>query len=163
MLEMLRAHGLDAGPTQRPAVAGAICGVLADLPALALLHAFDTFTRLTPVIGEVSIWLQVASTAFAGAAYGLLFQRAANDVRGGWLFGMAYGYLVWQAVSVPALQWVPPQPLLDGLPSLGLLLAHLAWGLAAGILFPAVHRPLKASVDAARSGLRIARFGARRG
>lgn len=37
MLEMLRAHGLEAGPTQRPLTAGAIGGVLADLPALALL------------------------------------------------------------------------------------------------------------------------------
>lgn len=161
MLEMLRAHGLDAGPTQRPAIAGAICGVLADIPAIALLYAFGTFERLTPVVGDVSVLLQVASTALAGAGYGLLFQRAANDAKGGWLFGMAYGYLVWQAVSVPALQWVPPQPLLDGMPSLGLLLAHLLWGLVAGLVFPIAHGPLKANVDSPRSRGAISRFGER--
>jgi hypothetical protein len=37
MLEMLKAHGLDPGPTQRPLLAGAIAGVLSDVPALALL------------------------------------------------------------------------------------------------------------------------------
>ncbi|HEY1227035.1 MAG TPA: hypothetical protein VGF26_06905, partial [Ramlibacter sp.] len=86
MLDMLRAHGLDAGPTQRPVLAGALCGLLADLPALPLLHVMGTFARLEPVIGDVSLWLQIASTALAGAGYGLVFQRAANDARGGWLF-----------------------------------------------------------------------------
>ena len=161
MLEMLRAHGLDAGPMQRPALAGAICGVLSDIPAIACLYAFGTFARLTSVIGDVSVLLQVASTALAGAGYGLLFQRAANDAKGGWLFGMAYGYLVWQVVSVPLLQWLPPQPLLDGRPSLGLLLAHLLWGLAAGLVFPVVHRPLKASIESPRSRRLISRFGER--
>ena len=28
MLRMLQAHGLDAGPTQRPLLAGAIAGVI---------------------------------------------------------------------------------------------------------------------------------------
>lgn len=40
MLEMLRARGLDAGPTQRPLAAGCIAGVLADAPAL--LNPFTT-------------------------------------------------------------------------------------------------------------------------
>ena len=40
MLSMLQAHGLDAGPTQRPLLAGAISGLIADLPATALLASF---------------------------------------------------------------------------------------------------------------------------
>jgi hypothetical protein len=161
MLDMLRAHGLDAGPTQRPVLAGALCGVMADLAALPLLHAFGSFERLAPLVGEISVWVQVASTALAGAGYGMLFQRAANDVRGGWLFGMAYGYLVWQVISVPALQWIPARPLLDGQPAQGLLLGHLAWGLAAGFLFPLVHWPLKARVDKPRSTMEARGFGQR--
>ena len=32
MLRMLQAHGLDAGPTQRPLLAGAIAGVIGSGP-----------------------------------------------------------------------------------------------------------------------------------
>jgi hypothetical protein len=162
MLDMLRAHGLDAGPTQRPVIAGAICGALADVAALPVLHLFGTFARLEPSIGEVSVWVQVVSTAIAGAGYGMLFQRGANDARGGWLFGLAYGYLVWQVVSVPLLQWIPARPLLDGAPAQGLLLGHLVWGLAAGVLFPLVHRPLMARIDSSRSRRGVTRFGERK-
>ena len=42
MLRMLQAHGLDAGPTQRPLLAGAIAGVSAVIPALSVLAGFQS-------------------------------------------------------------------------------------------------------------------------
>ena len=67
-----------------------------------------------------------------GVLYGWLFQRAANDPRGGWLFGLAFGFVLWMLGPVPLLQWLPDQPILRGYPAAGLLLAQLLWGLAWG-------------------------------
>jgi hypothetical protein len=39
MASFLSAHGYDPGPTQRPLLAGAIAGLLATAPAIALLYA----------------------------------------------------------------------------------------------------------------------------
>ncbi len=150
MLEMLRAHGLDAGPTQRPALAGTLSGALAAVPALLVMLRLGSLSRLAAEAG-VSLLaaglLQALGMALAGAAYGLLFRRAANDRKGGWLFGTAFGYLVWQAVAVPLLQWLPGEPRLQGRPVLGLLIGYLVWGLVMGLAFKPVHRPLQGGLD----------------
>jgi hypothetical protein len=151
MLEMLQAHGLDAGPTQRPLLAGAIAGLLADLPALALLAAFGTFDQLVDAAGgswPSVIALHAAAMALGGIGYGLLFRRAANDPGGGWLFGMSYGFLLWLVLAVPLLQWLPPEPLMVGTAALGLYLGQVLWGMALGLAFRLVHRPLQGGVDA---------------
>jgi hypothetical protein len=70
-----------------------------------------------------------------GVFYGWLFQRAANDPRGGWLFGLAFGFVLWMLVPIPLLQWLPHRPILSGNPALGLLLARLLWGLSLGSCF----------------------------
>ena len=82
-----------------------------------------------------------------GVLYGWLFQRAANDPRGGWLFGMAFGFVLWMLGPVPLLQWLPDQPILRGYPAAGLLLAQLLWGLAMGVVFPLIHRHLHVSLE----------------
>ena len=41
-----------------------------------------------------------------GVFYGWLFQRAANDPRGG-LLGLAFGFVLWMLVPIPLLQWRP--------------------------------------------------------
>jgi Na+/proline symporter len=84
-----------------------------------------------------------------GILYGWLFQRAANDARGGWLFGMAYGFVLWMLGPVPLLQWLPDQPILHGYPAAGLLLAQLLWGLALGLVFPLIHRRLHGRLESA--------------
>lgn len=141
MLEMLRAHGLHAGPTQRPMVGGVLAGIAGYLPCWLLLRSSGSLSALHGALAPGSLWAQLAFAAAAGAAYALVFQRAANDARGGWLFGTAFGYLLWQAVSVPLLQWLPEEPLLTGTAALGFFASHLVWGLAVGVIFPLVHRP----------------------
>jgi Na+/proline symporter len=149
MLRMLQAHGLDAGPTQRPLLAGAVAGVIATVPALCVLTVFQALDAPARAIGA-SVFAAALAYAglmlFGGILYGWLFQRAANDVRGGWLFGMAFGFVLWMLGPVPLLQWLPDQPILRGYPAAGLLLAELLWGLALGLVFPLVHRRLHGSL-----------------
>jgi hypothetical protein len=149
MLRMLQAHGLDAGPTQRSRLAGAIAGVLAAVPALTVLVGFQALDAPARATGTsvFAAGLAYASLMLVGGVlYGWLFQRAANDPRGGWLFGMAFGFVLWMLGPVPLLQWLPDQPILRGYPAAGLLLAQLFWGLAVGLVFPLVHRRLHVSL-----------------
>ena len=60
---------------------------------------------------------------------------------------MASGYLILQALAVPLLQWLPGEPLVRGGPAVGMLLGHLAWGLALGLAFERVHRPLQDGLE----------------
>lgn len=150
MLRMLQAHGLDAGPTQRPLLTGAIAGMIATIPALAILAGFralDAPARAAGTSVFVASLAYVGLMLFGGLLYGWLFQRAANDLRGGWLFGMAYGFVLWMLGPVPLLQWLPDQPILRGYPAAGLLLAQLLWGLAAGVVFPFIHRYLHVGLE----------------
>jgi hypothetical protein len=158
MLRMLQAHGLDAGPTQRPRLTGAIAGVIATAPALAVLAGFqalDTPARATGTSVFAASLAYAGLMLFGGILYGWLFQRAANDVRGGWLFGLSFGFVLWMLGPIPLLQWLPEQPILRGYPAAGVLLAQLLWGFAVGLVFPLVHRRLHGSLESeARAGSR---------
>ncbi len=148
MLSMIQAHGLEAGPTQRPMLAGLIAGQLSRGPAAALMWALGTLHAIRPGQSVLPVNLAAAFAGMmllAGLVYGKLFQRAADDAGGGWLFGLAFGFLVWMIGPVPVLQWLPPQPTLAGLPLVGLLLGQLLWGLMLGLVFPLVHGRLHRS------------------
>jgi hypothetical protein len=151
MASFLGAHGYDPGPTQRPILAGLIAGLLATAPAIALLYAFGSLEVEARILG-----LSVAATlaagaivmAVAGAVYSRLFGRAANDVRGGWLFGMAFGFLLWTAGAVLVLPLVSGGKAPAGQAALGLFVSLVAWGAAIGALLPFVHHPLHKSIEA---------------
>ncbi len=150
MLKLLQAHGLDAGPTQRPLLAGTLGGVIATVPALAILIVFQSLNEPARAAGTSVVSAGVAYVGLmllGGVLYGWLFQRAANDTWGGWLFGMAFGFVLWMLGPVPLLQWLPDQPILHGYPAAGLLLAQLLWGLVLGVVFPSVHRHLHVSLE----------------
>lgn len=152
MLSMLRAHGLDAGPTQRPLLTGVFASLPADIPAIATLNAFGALGVLSDAGNISAAHAALAFTALmliGGLLYGLLFRRAANDQRGGWLFGLAFGFLLWMLEAVPLLQWFPEHPIMSGYPAMGLLLGQLLWGLTLGIAFPLVHRRFLLRLDEA--------------
>jgi hypothetical protein len=79
--------------------------------------------------------------------YGLVFGRAANDRRGGWLFGIAYGFLLWMIGPVALLQAILAEQLVIGRAAMGVLGAHLVSGLLLDLSFrrfyTAVRRPLQ--------------------
>lgn len=146
----VEAHGYEAGPTQRPKLAGALSAALAEGPTLALLWASGAAPPLLRSTGldiASSTAVHIMLVLVAGVVYGQLFQRAANDRHGGWLFGLSFGFLVWMAGPVTALEWLMGRPVIAGAPAQGLFAAYLLWGLCLGLLFPHVHRRLQAGLD----------------
>ena len=51
MAGFLGAHGYEPGPTQRPLLAGAICGIVATVPAVAILYAFHSLRVEASILG----------------------------------------------------------------------------------------------------------------
>ena len=150
MRRFVQAHGYEAGPTQRPKLTGAIAAALAEVPALAVLWAsgaVQPVLRLTGIDSAAAAAILLILVVVAGAIYGQLFQRAANDRSMGWLFGLAFGFLTWMTGPVTALEWLIGMPVLAGGPAQGLFDAYLLWGLAVGLLFPRVHGRLQADLD----------------
>ena len=145
-MQYMRAHGNTPGPTQRPTLTGALTGFLAEIPTLLILWrsgALDSATQSLGLRTGLALALHSVAMVAAGAFYGRLFSRAANDRYGGWLFGISYGFLIWMVGPVTALQWVLARPLAVGVAAMGVLGAHLIYGLALGLLFPWIHRLLR--------------------
>lgn len=142
MAGFLSAHGYNPGPTQRPMTAGAICGVLAALPAVAVLWLFGSLKIEAQILSlslPATLALGFAAMAVAGACYGRLFGRAANDRRGGWLFGMAFGFALWATGAVLVLPIASGGQTPAGPAAVGVCLSLLVWGGALGLLVPFIH------------------------
>jgi hypothetical protein len=151
MMAFLRAHGMDPGPLQRPLLAGAITGLAGLLPGGAMLTWFDSFAvaaddvmRLPQPLAAAVL---VGSFTLAGVLYGVVFRRAANDRRGGWLFGSMFGFVLWLAAPVVVLPLIGAGAIAAGRAATGFLASFLAWGLVVGTLFPFVHARLEADMD----------------
>lgn len=145
-MQYMRAHGNAPGPTQRPKLAGLLTAIAAELPAAFVLWRAGALASLAQTIGvqpRLALVFHAGAMALAGAVYGQVFSRAANDRRGGWLFGSGYGYLLWMLGPVALLQWVIAKPVATGLAAIGMLVAHLLYGLTLGLLFPSIHRLLQ--------------------
>jgi hypothetical protein len=142
----MRAHGNTPGPTQRPMLAGAMTGLIAEIPALGMMWWSGALSSAIQKL-SLALWLTLllhsGAMILGGAIYGRVFSRAANDIRGGWLFGISYGFLMWMIGPVTALQWLIHQPIALGTAAMGILAAHLIYGLVLGLLFPWIHRALQ--------------------
>lgn len=150
MASFLTAHGFDPGPAQRPLLAGAISGIVATIPAICILHAFGSLAIEARILGIstlVTIAAGVPIMAAAGAVYGRLFGRAANMVRGGWLFGMTFGFALWAAGAVMVLPLVSGGKTPAGVAAIGVFLSLVAWGAALGLGHPFVQRPLQERLE----------------
>ena len=151
MIRFVRAHGYDAGPTQRPLAAGALSGALATLPAGVPFVGFGSYDVASEEVMRLPhAWVAaLVFTAFvlAGLLYGAFFQRAANDPRAGWLLGISYGFILWVVAPIVVLPLIAGTAMAAGLAATGFFVTFLFWGLAAGALFPFVHRPLRARLE----------------
>ncbi len=148
----LGAHGYDPGPTQRPLLAGAISGVLATMPAIAILYAFGSLKVEANILGLsdlMTVGVGWPVMALAGAAYGRVFGRAANERRGGWLFGMAFGFALWAAGAILILPLASGGKAPAGDAAIGVFLSLVAWGAALGLAHPFIHRPLHERLETA--------------
>ena len=152
MAGFLAAHGYDPGPSQRPLTAGAISGLIGTIPAIGVLLAFGSLEVEAQILGMsplLTIGLGWAVMAIAGAAYARIFGRAANSPKGGWLFGMSFGFALWAAGAVLVLPLVSGGRTPAGHAGAGVALSLLVWGFATGILMPFVHRPLHEDLETA--------------
>ena len=152
MAGFLAAHGYDPGPSQRPILAGAISGLLGTIPAIGVLIAFGSLEVEAQILGIstlLTLALGWAVMAVAGSAYARIFGRAANSAKGGWLFGMSFGFALWAAGAVLVLPLISGGRTPAGHAAAGVGLSLLVWGFATGILMPFVHRPLHESLDTA--------------
>ncbi len=149
---ILAAHGYDPGPSQRPLTSGAISGILATIPAIAILLIAGSLRAEAMILGlsQLStLAIGWAVMAFAGACYARFFGRAANEVRGGWLFGISFGLVLWAAGAVLVLPLISGGRSPAGTAAVGVALSLIVWGAALGILVPLVHRPLHESIETA--------------
>ena len=142
MNHFMRAHGYLPGPTQRPVVAGFLSGILALAPSLVVawntgaLAAGANAMGMHPALAAIIVAILAA---LAGGLYGRTFMRAANDRRGGWLFGIGFGFLLWMLGPSTVVYWVKQAPLVTGWASQALFASHLLYGLILGLAFPFVH------------------------
>jgi hypothetical protein len=154
MMSVLRAHGMDAGPLQQPILAGLLSGLLATVPAGAVFVAFGSFQVVADQVMRLprplTAAVLLAAFTASGALYGLAFRRAANDRRGGWLFGAAFGFLLWMAAPIVALPLIGGSGMAAGTAATGFFACFLVWGTTVGAVFPFVHRPLHARMDGDR-------------
>jgi hypothetical protein len=138
----MRAHGQMPGPGERPRLAGALAGAAAGLISLPLLSGSGASSAIAAGLGTASWTVPVLysiAAMLAGVVYATVFGRAANDRRGGWLFGAAYGFLLWMLGPVTLLQAVLQRQLVVGTAAMGVLGASLASGLLLGVLFRPTH------------------------
>src|SRR5690606_27897184 len=115
MTQFVRAHGYLPGPTQRPVAAGLLAGVIGTLaaaPMLWLSHALAAMAQSLRVNAWLIVALGVVYLAIAGAFYGRILMRAANDRRGGWLFGICFGFVLWMLGPIPIVQWYANAPMI---------------------------------------------------
>jgi hypothetical protein len=148
----LSAHGYAPGPTQRPLLAGAISGILATIPAVGILYFFGSLKVEASIFGlsqPLTVGAGWPVMAVAGAVYGRLFGRAANERRGGWLFGMAFGFALWAAGAVLIIPLASGGEAPAGGAAVGVFLSLVAWGAALGTAFPFVHHPLHERLETA--------------
>jgi len=161
-LQYMRAHGNTPGPTQRPILAGAATGAIAEIPALLMLWwsgALSSATQSLLLSIYAILALHLLATVIAGVIYGRAFSRAANDPRGGWLFGISFGFLIWMIGPVTLLQWWLDGPLALGVAAMGILGAHLIYGLFLGLLFPWIHKLLQCELGHLKGPGRHGTFG----
>jgi ABC-type Co2+ transport system permease subunit len=146
------AHGYDPGPTQRPLLAGAISGVLATIPAIAILYVFGSLqveSNILKLSPPLTVGVGWPLMAVAGALYGWLFGRAANEPRGGWLFGMAFGFALWAGGAVAVIPLASGGLAPAGKAAVGMFMSLIAWGAILGVAYPFVHRPLHERLESA--------------
>src|SRR5688500_3550049 len=126
-----------------PCLTGLTSGVLAGALSTLIKYLSGALESEASAYGFTHIAAIVISILFfgvAGVVYAAIFRRAANDLRGGWLFGSSYGFLIWMLGPVAIWQLATGRPLATGLAALGLYGAQVVYGLALGGSFPYINR-----------------------
>lgn len=141
-MQYMRAHGNTPGPTQRPLLTGALSGLFAEIPSGLLLYWSGALSSIEKYFFWDTRLILAADGAlmiFSGILYAWIFKRAANDCKGGWLFGISFGFLLWMFAPVTLWQIITNQPIAVGHAAMGLFGSRIVFGFFLGLLFPRVH------------------------
>jgi hypothetical protein len=150
-MHFMQAHGLSAGPAQRPGLTGLLSALAAMIPAGLVIWFSGALAGLAKAThagpaGVAAFYIVIF--AFAGILYGRIFRRAANDRGGGWLLGLSYGFLLWVLGPAIAIQYLAA-PAIIGYAAIGLLCANLLFGFFLGLTYPWVHCLTRSSLEKA--------------
>ncbi|MCC6328879.1 MAG: hypothetical protein IT174_10215 [Acidobacteria bacterium] len=166
-LQYMQAHGNTPGPTQRPLLTGALGGIIAAIPSAGVLYWSGSLAGAAERAGVTLASAHLGHglmMVLAGMIYAAIFKRAANDRQGGWLFGAAFGFLVWMFTPVSVWQLFAARPLAVGRAAIGLFAAHILFGLVLGLIYPRIHTivqsrliPKKAHLPTEKNERRIVR------
>jgi hypothetical protein len=124
--------------------------MVAAVPAVAVLWQFGSLEVETRILGlPIALTLAAGWVAMAisGAIYARLFGRAANQKRGGWLFGAAFAFAMWAAGAVLVLPLVSDGRMPAGAAALGLVVSLLVWGATLGLVLPYIHPLLHERIE----------------
>lgn len=141
-MKYMKAHGNAAGPGQKPGTTGFICGLLGGVPLLLCLNFSGALWTLSRELGIPQILMGVVlivGAGIAGVLYGRIFNRAANSISGGWLFGLCYGFLLWLVGPTLVLNSVRPRAPIVGTAAMAVMGGYLSFGLILGVTFHYVH------------------------
>lgn len=137
---MIYLKGNHPAPDQRPYLAGFLSACIATVAAAWLLFqsgAMRAQTHALQVPSATMIAFHAAIWLGGGALFGRVFSRAAADPRGGWLFGISWGYFLWMLGPASTMMWITHDgPVAKGPAAIGLLAAYILYGLVMGIAFP---------------------------
>ena len=146
----MRAHGNSVGPTHRPLVTGLLSGLIAAVPSMAMRAWSGALGREAEALGA-DLWLtaggHVLIFALSALAYAFVFQRAANDMRSGWLLGISFGFLLWVIGPVSIWNRATGDPIATGTAAIGMFASYLAFGLTLGAAYPIVNRRTQSKLN----------------
>ena len=151
-MQYMRAHGNTPGPTQRPFSTGIIGSLIAFVPFELVLRASGARVAIADAFG-ISIFqstaVAVVVMVLAGIVYAAIFKRAANDCRGGWVFGASFGFAVWLLAPITLWQIISGHAAVVGIAAMGLFGSHILFGLVLGLAFPWIHFLIQSRLDSA--------------
>src|SRR5690242_16488011 len=98
----LRAHGSAAGVLMRPVLTGFLAGLSSAILVILLGGIYKS------VLGYLFFG------SMAGILYGVIYRRAANDRRSGWIFGASTGFIFWMINPVTWWNWIEREPFFVG-------------------------------------------------
>ena len=148
-MKFMLAHGHHAGPAQRPVAAGLFAAAIGVVPSLLLAFLMGSVEAVAASLGTAlipSALILVAIMFVGGVLYGLVFSRAAADPGGGWLFGLAWGYVLWMLGPATVMTLIAGGPVAKGHAGLALMGALMVFGLVMGIAYPWLSRRLQAKL-----------------
>jgi hypothetical protein len=122
----------------RPRLTGILASLVSAVVVSIVLFVFEPLplsTIVTPAGASSYLFLSLV----AGFLYGAVYRRAANDQKGGWIFGASGGFVLWMFNPLIWLPWLGYEPVLIGRVGMAVLLLHIVHGALMGVLYPWVH------------------------